>query len=189
MARLIYLMNTSLDGYIEDAQGRFDFGAPNEEVRPFIFELASSFPILLYGRKVYETMLYWETAHTIPGQPQFMLDFARRWQAAEKIVYSRTLPEPRSARTTLERTFNPDAVRALKASTPHNISIAGPELAAHAIHAGLVDEFLIRVCPVLIGGGKPYFAAGMHLDLELIEERRFHSGDLFLRYAIRGQSN
>jgi dihydrofolate reductase len=189
MAKLIYMMNTSLDGYTQDKHGRFDWTAPkDDEVHTWIFAHVSSFRTCLYGRRVYETMLYWETAHTVPGQPQFVLDFARQWQAAEKIVYSKTLAEPRSAFTRIERAFHPDAVRRLKANAGSDIAVAGPELAAQAIQAGLVDEFQMRVCPVVIGGGKSYFPSGVRLDLELVQERRFRSGDIFLRYAVRGQS-
>jgi dihydrofolate reductase len=189
MAKLIYMMNTSLDGYIEDEHGDFGWTAPNdEEVHTWIFEHVSKFRTCLYGRKVYETMLYWETAHTISDQPQFVLDFARQWQAAEKIVYSRTPAGPRSTRTKIERAFDPDAVRQLKANAGSDIAVAGPELAARAIQAGLVDEFQMRVCPVIIGGGKRYFPSSVRLDLELVEERRFRNGDIFLRYAVRSQS-
>jgi dihydrofolate reductase len=189
MAKLIYMMNTSLDGYVEDEHGRFDWTAPrDDEVHTWIFAHVSSFRTCLYGRKVYETMVYWETAHTVPDQPQFVLDFAGQWQAAEKIVYSKTLPEPRSARTKIERAFDSNAVRQLKANTRSDIAVAGPELAAQAIQAGLVDEFQMRVCPVIIGGGKPYFPSGVQLDLELVEMRRFRNGEIFLRYAVRGQS-
>src|SRR5262249_18945647 len=182
MAKLIYMMNTSLDGYTEDEGGDFGWGAPqDEEVHTWIFEHVSSFRTCLYGRRVYETMLYWETAHTVPNQPQFVLDFARWWQAAEKIVYSRTLAEPRSARTRIERAFDPDAVRQLKVNSERTIGVAGPELAAQAIQAGLVDEFQMRICPVVIGGGKRYFPRGMRLDLELVEERRVRHGGVFLR--------
>ncbi len=189
MAKLIYMMNTSLDGYTEDEHGGFGWTAPqDEEVHTWIFGHVSSFRTCLYGRRVYETMLYWETAHTVPHQPQFVLDFAWAWQAAEKIVYSRTLPAPRSARTSIERAFDPDAVRRLKANAGSDIAVAGPELAAQAIQAGLVDEFQMRICPVVIGGGKPYFPIGVRRDLELVGERRFRCGDVFLRYAVRGPS-
>src|SRR6184192_2088199 len=158
MGKLIYSMLMSLDGYVEDEHGRFGWGAPeDEEVHSYINQLASSVGTYLYGRRRYETMVYRETAHTVPNQPQFVLDFARQWQAAEKIVYSRTLAEPRSARTKIERSFDPDGVRKLKANVASDIAVAGPELAAQAIQAGLVDEFQMRVCPVVIGGGKRYF--------------------------------
>jgi len=189
MAKLIYMMKTSLDGFIQDEQGRFEWTAPkDEEVRTWIFEHVSSFRTSLYGRRMYETMVYWETAHTLPNPLQIGLDFARQWQAAEKIVYSRTLAEPRSARTKIERAFDPDSVRKLKANTERDINVAGPELAAQAIQAGLVDEFQMRICPVVIGNGKRFFPSGARLDLELIDQRRFRNGEIFLRYAIRGQS-
>ena len=186
MGKLIHSMLTSLDGYTEDEHGRFGWGAPqDEEVHSYINALASSIGTYLYGRRMYETMVYWETAHTIPGQPQFVLDWARQWQAAEKIVYSRTLTEPRSARTRIEREFDLDAVRRLKAEAKHDISVDGPELAAQAIRAGLVDGFHMIVCPVIVGGGKRFFPDGVRLDLELLEERRFASGVLILRYGVR----
>lgn len=188
MAKLIYMMNTSLDGYIEDEHGDFGFAAPDEEVRAWIFPYASSFRTVLYGRRMYETMLYWETAHTLPLQTTLGTDFARKWQAAEKIVYSKTLAEPRSACTRIERAFDPDAVRNLKTNSDHDISISGPELAAHAIKGGLVDEIQLRITPVLVGGGKRALPAAVKLDLELLEERRFGCGDIFLRYAVRGPS-
>ena len=187
MAKLIYAMLTSLDGYTEDEHGGFGWGAPEDaEVHSYINELASSIGTYLYGRRMYETMVYWETARTIPDQPQFVLDWARQWQAAEKIVYSRTLAEPRTARTRIEREFDPGAVQRLKASTEHDITVDGPELAAQAIRAGLVDEFQMIVCPVVVGGGKRFFPGGVRLDLALIEERRFGNGVVVLRYAVRG---
>ncbi len=187
MARLIYSMLMSLDGYTEDAHGDFGWGAPEDaEVHSYINELASSVGTYLYGRRMYETMVYWETAHTIPDQPPFVLDWARQWQATEKIVYSRTLVAPRSVRTRLEREFDPDAIRRLKAVAEHDITVDGPELAAHAIRAGLVDEFQMIICPVVVGGGKRFFLDGVRLDLELVEERRFGSGVVVLRYAVRG---
>jgi dihydrofolate reductase len=188
MAKLIYMMNTSLDGYIENEHGSIDFAAPlDDEVRAWLFPYASSFRTVLYGRRMYETMLYWETAHTLPLQTKLGNDFARLWQAAEKIVYSKTLAEPLSGHTTIARAFDPDAVRQLKATTEHDMAVSGPELAAHAIQAGLVDEIQVRISPVLVGGGKRFFPAGVRLDLELLEERRFRCGDIFLRYAVRGQ--
>jgi dihydrofolate reductase len=189
MAKLIYMMNASLDGYIEDEHGSIGFGAPlDDEVRTWIFPYASSFRTCLYGRRMYETMVYWETAHTLPLQTKLGNEFARWWQGAEKIFYSKTLAEPRSGNTKIERSFDPDAVRRLKANTNGDIAISGPELAAHAIKAGLVDEIQVRLCPVLVGGGKRFFPAGVRLDLELLEERRFRCGDIFLRYAVRGES-
>ncbi|HMH15446.1 MAG TPA: dihydrofolate reductase family protein [Edaphobacter sp.] len=147
MAKLIYSMVLSLDGYTEDEHGRFGWGvAGDEELHTDICKLVSSFGTYLFGRKMYEKMVYWETAHTIPGQPQYLLDFAKQWQAAEKIVYSRPLAEPRSARTKIEQIFDPDAVQRLKANAGLDIAVEGPELASQAINAGLVDEFLMIVC-------------------------------------------
>ena len=187
MAKLIYSMLMSLDGYTEDEHGNFGWGAPeDEEVHSYINELGSSLGTYLYGRRMYETMVYWETAHTVPDQPQVILDWARLWQAAEKVVYSRTLAEPRSARTRIEREFDPDAVRQLKATAAHDISVDGPELAGHAIRAGLVDEFQMIVNPAIVGGGKRFFPDGVRLDLELLDERRFGNGVVVLRYAVRG---
>jgi dihydrofolate reductase len=186
MARLIYSMLTSLDGYTEDEHGAFGWGAPEDEaVHSYVNELASSVGTYLYGRRMYETMVYWETAHRIPDQPQFVLDWGRQWQAADKIVYSRTLVEPRSARTRIERHFDPEVVRRLKAEAKHDLTVDGPELAAHALRAGLVDELQMIVCPVVVGGGKRFFPSGVRLDVELVEERRFGSGVLVLRYAAR----
>jgi dihydrofolate reductase len=172
--------------YTEDEHSKFGWGAPeDEEVHSYVNDLASSLGTYLYGRRMYDTMVYWETAHTMPDQPQFVLDWARQWQAAEKIVYSRTLAEPRSARTRIEREFDADAVRLLKTDAERDISVDGPELAAQAIRAGLVDEFQMIVCPVVVGGGKGFFPGGVRLHLELVEERRFGSGVIVLRYAVR----
>jgi dihydrofolate reductase len=186
MGKLIHSMLTSLDGYTEDEHGRFGWGASaDEEVHSSINALGSSIGTYLYGRRMYDTMVYWETAHTVPEQPQFVLDWARRWQAAEKVVFSRTLAEPRSARTRIEREFDANAVRRLKADAKHDISVDGPELAAQAMRAGLVDEFQMVVCPVIVGGGKRFFPNRVRLNLELLEERRFDSGVVILRYGVR----
>jgi dihydrofolate reductase len=185
VARLIYGMLTSLDGYTEDKRGAFGWGAPeDEEVHSYINELASSVGTYLYGRRMYETMVYWETAEA-PDQPQFIRDWARQWQAAEKIVYSRTLDKPRSTRTRIEREFDGDAVRRLKAESPHDIIVAGPELAAEAVRLGLVDEFQMIICPAIVGDGKRFFPEGVRLNLALMEERRFGNGVVVLRYAVR----
>lgn len=186
MAKLIYSMITSLDGHIEDEHGGFDWAAPDEEVHSYVNELGSSVGTYLFGRRMYETMVYWETAHMIPDQPQVVLDWARQWQAAEKIVYSRTLAEPRSERTRIEREFDADAVRRLKADAERDIAVAGPELAAHAVRAGLVDEFQMIVCPVIVGGGKRFLPNSVRLDLELVEDRQFGNGVVVLRYTVRG---
>lgn len=186
MAKLLYLMQTSLDGYVEDQQGNFDWSVPNEEVNVYINELVSPYGTYLYGRRMYESMVYWEAAYKANNHSQFHLDFARQWQAAEKIVYSGTLTEPRSARTRIEREFDPDAVRRLKADAAHDLTISGPALAAHALKAGLVDEIQMFVCPALAGGGKPFFPQGVQASLELVDERAFHNGVVAVRYAVRG---
>ncbi|TAK14159.1 MAG: deaminase [Anaerolineae bacterium] len=186
MAKLIYSMILSLDGYTEDAHGDFDWGKPDDEgLHAYINELASSVGTYLCGRRMYETMVFWETAHTLPDLPPVMLDWARLWQAAEKVVYSRTLAEPRSARTRIEREFDPGAVRQLKARAERDLTVDGPELAAQALQAGLVDELQLIVFPVLVGGGKRFFPEGIRLDLDLIGERRFSTGVVVLHYAVR----
>ncbi|QUQ71860.1 dihydrofolate reductase family protein [Kutzneria sp. CA-103260] len=183
MAKLIYSMLMSLDGYVEDADGRFGWSAPSEEVHSFVNELATPIGTYLYGRRMYETMVFWETVPMEPDQPRFALDWARHWQGADKIVYSTTLSEPSSARTRIEREFHPDAVRRLKAESDRDIAVAGPALAARALSAGLVDECHLLVSPVVVGGGKRFFPDGVRLDLELVDERRFTDGVVFLRYA------
>ena len=183
---LIYSMHMSVDGYVEDEHGRFDFAQPDEEEFSYINQLTSSVGTHLYGRRMYETMVYWETAHTLPNQSQVEIDWTRQWQAIEKIVYSRTLAEPRSTRTRIEREFDPEVVRRLKAYVRHDIAVAGPELAAHALRAGLVDEIQMLICPAVVGGGKRFFPEGVGLQLELVEEHRFRNGVVFLRYTVRG---
>lgn len=183
MAKLIYSMLTSLDGYIEDEGGDFSWAAPDVEVHSFVNQLGASIGTYLYGRRMYAMMLYWETAHTEPDRPPVILDWARQWQAADKVVYSRTLPEPKSARTRIEREFDADAIQRLKADAKNDISISGPELAAQAIQAGIVDEFQVFMFPVVVGGGKRFFPEAVRLDLELVEERRFAGGVVYLRYV------
>lgn len=186
MAKLIYSMLTSLDGYTEDARGRFGWGAPDdEEVHSYINQLGSSIRTYLYGRRMYETMVYWESAPTSPDQPRALREWAHQWQSAQKIVFSRTLNEPRSARTRIEREFDAAAIRRLKKDSAHDISVDGPELAAHAIACGLVDEFQPIVCPVLVGGGKRFFPDGVRLNLDLVEARPFSGGVVVMRYATR----
>mgnify|MGYP001546012152 CR=1 FL=1 len=186
MARLIYSMLQSLDGYTEDAGGDFRWAAPDEEVHAYVNDLATSVGTYLYGRKMYETMVYWETALEQPDVPPVAEAWARQWQAAEKIVYSRTLSDEQSARTRIERDFNPEAIRRLKATSARDLAVTGPELAAHAIRAGLVDEFQLVVFPVVVGSGKRFFPSDARLDLELIAERHFaKSGAVVLRYRPR----
>lgn len=184
MARLNYTINASLDGYIEDRSGRFDWSEPDEEVHWFFNDLIRDAGVFLYGRQMYETMMVWETEPGfIAGSPT-LRDFAESWQAAEKIVYSRTLAEPATARTRIEREFDPEAVRQLKATAARDLMIGGPNLAAHAFRAGLVDEIHLVLAPVVVGGGKPALPTDLRLDLTLLDERRFNSGVVHLHYRI-----
>ena len=180
---LIYAMIASLDGYVEDGSGRFDWAAPDEEVHAFVNELERPIGTYLYGRRMYETMVAWET---MDDEHPVMRDFAELWRAAEKIVYSRSLESASSARTRVEHDFDAGAVRRLKESAQGDIGIGGPELAGQAIAAGLVDECHLIVVPVLVGGGKRAFPDGVRVDLELLDERRFANGFVYLRYAVLG---
>ncbi len=184
MARLIYSMITSLDGYVSGPHGGFDW-ALDEELHDFINRQFADVGTYLYGRRMYETMVYWETAHLEPDQPQVGIDYARVWQAADKVVFSKTLPDVSSERTRIERTFDPEAIERWKAESDSDFTVDGPTLAAEAIRAGLVDEFGLFIGPGIVGGGKPFFPGGVHVDLELLDDRRFSSGVMFLRYATR----
>ena len=183
MAKLIYTAITSLDGYIEDEHGSFDWSAPDEDVHAFVNDLERRIGTYLYGRRMYETMVYWETAPA--DSPAVELNYARVWRSATKIVYSTTLQETASARTRIERTFDADAVRAMKEAANADISVGGAELAAHGFRAGLVNEVRLLLNPVVVGGGKRALPDGVRLDLELLDERRFASGVVYLRYATR----
>ena len=185
MAKLIYSAITSLDGYIADQDGNFDWAVPDEEVHTFINELERPIGTYLYGRRMYEVMVYWETAHTLADQPPFIQDFAEIWQAADKIVYSKTLETVSTAKTRIERDFDPDAVRQIKASAGRDITVGGPELAAHAFKAGLVDECHLFITPIVVGGGKRCLPDNVRLELELLDERRFGNGMVFLHYRTR----
>ncbi len=182
MAKLIYSAVASADGYVEDAAGSFEWAAPDEEVHRFVNELERRVGTYLYGRRMYQTMLYWETAHTVPGQPPFAREFTAIWQAAEKIVFSKTLASVQSARTRIERNFDPGMVRHLKSATEHDMTVGGADLAGQAFRAGLVDELQLFLVPVVVGGGKPALPNDVHLDLELLDTRRFASGAVYLRY-------
>jgi dihydrofolate reductase len=185
MAKLIYSAITSLDGYVADEDGNFDWAAPDEEVHSFVNDLERPVGTYLYGRRMYETMVYWETAHTLADQSPILQDYAEIWQAADKIVYSKTLERPSSARTRIERDFDPEAVRQLKASAGRDLSLGGPELAAQAIEAGLVDEYHLFLTPIVLGGGKPSLPGNVRMKLELLDERRFGNGVVHLHYGMR----
>jgi dihydrofolate reductase len=182
MAKLIYSAITSLDGYVADEQGNFDWAAPDEEVHSFVNELERRVGTYLYGRRMYDVMVAWETMDTRADQPSATEDFAAIWQAADKIVYSKKLETVSSARTRIERDFDPGVVRQLKASVARDITVGGPELAAQAIRAGLVDEFQLFITAVVVGGGKKALPDDVHLKLELLDERRFDSGVVYLHY-------
>lgn len=184
MAKLIYAAIASLDGYIEDAEGRFDWSAPDEEVHAFVNELERPIGTHLYGRRMYETMVFWETAPTDTDEPAVFSDYAAIWRAAEKIVYSRTLRTASSAKTRIERELDPDAVRQLKQSSTADISIGGAELAGQAFGAGLVDELHLFLCPIVVGGGKRAVSADVRAQLELLDERRFRNGVVHLYYRV-----
>jgi dihydrofolate reductase len=182
MATLIYSAITSLDGYVADKDGNFDWAAPSDEVHAFVNDLERSVGTYLYGRRMYETMVYWETAHTLPESSPVELDYAEIWQAADKIIYSRTMTEVSSARTRIEREFDPDSVRRLKESAGRDLSVGGAELAAQAIKDGVVDEYHLFVNPVVVGGGTSTLPDNVRLDLDLLDEHRFSSGVVHLHY-------
>jgi len=182
MGKLIYGTIASLDGYVADEAGNFDWGEPDEEMHTFVNDFMRSAGTYLFGRRMYEVMAVWETLHTLPDQPAYMLDYARIWQAADKVVYSRTLQTVSSARTRIEREFDAEAVRALKTRAERDILIEGAQLAGQAIAAGLVDEYHFFVAPIVVGGGKPALPDGVRVPLELLDERRFGSGFVYLRY-------
>jgi dihydrofolate reductase len=185
MAKLIYSAITSLDGYVADVDGNFDWAVPDEEVHTFINALERPVGTYLYGRRMYEVMVGWESAHTLADQPPFMEDFAQIWQAADKIVYTKTLETVSSTRTRIERDFDPEAVRQMKARAGHDIIVGGPDLAAQAIKAGLVDEWHLFVAPSVVGGGKQSLPNNVRLKLELLNERRFGSGMVYLHYRTK----
>jgi dihydrofolate reductase len=180
VAKLLYSAIASLDGYVADEAGNFDWAAPDEEVHSFVNDLERPVGTYLYGRRMYEVMVYWETAGA--GQPPFVQDFAEIWRAAEKIVYSKTLEAVSSGRTRIERDFDPEAVRQLKASAERDLTIGGPDLAAQAFEAGLVDELHLFLAPVVVGGGNRSLHDDVRVKLELLDERRFGNGMVHLHY-------
>jgi dihydrofolate reductase len=185
MARLIYSAIASLDGYINDESGRFDWSAPDEEVHAFVNDAERAIGTYLYGRRMYDVMAVWETMST-DGEPPVMRDYAEIWRAADKVVYSRALDAPRTPRTRIEREFDPAAVRAMKDGAAADLSIGGAELAGQALRAGLVDEVSLFLSPVVVGGGTRALPSDVRIDLELLDERRFSGGVVHLRYATRG---
>jgi dihydrofolate reductase len=185
MAKLIYSAITSLDGYIADEAGNFDWAAPDEEVHAFVNDLERRIGTSLYGRRMYEVMRYWEKAPGNDARP-VVKDYAQIWRAADKVVYSTTLATASSARTRIERDFDPVAIRQMKARAARDISVGGPDLAAQAIRAGLVDEFHLFHVPIVVGGGKPSLPSNVRVKLDLLDERRFASGVVHLHYRLAG---
>jgi dihydrofolate reductase len=185
MARLLYVMNVSLDGYIADQDGNLDWGAPGEEYYAFLNDLVRPVGTYLYGRRLYELMAVWETDPAAAAQSPGTREFAQIWQAADKVVYSRTLQAAATARTRIERDFDPEVVRRLKAAAGRDLTVGGPDLGALAIGAGVVDEVQLLVWPVVVGGGKPFLPDRVRLQLELLDERRLGSGVVYLRYRTQ----
>lgn len=183
MGRLVYSAIASLDGYVADEGGNFDWSFPSEEVHAAVNDLMRPAETQLYGRRMYEVLVAWETMET-EGEPEVIGDFAAIWHSADKVVYSTTLTEPSSARTRIEPTFDPDALRALKASSAEDLTIGGPTLAAEALRAGLVDDVHLFLSPIIVGGGTPALPPGLRLELELVHERRFANGVVHLHYRL-----
>ena len=187
MHKLIYTAITSLDGYVEDEDGNIDWGAPDDEVHAYVNDLEKPIGTYLYGRRMYETMVYWETQGRGEDDPEVSRGFAEIWRAADKIVYSRTLQTVSSGRTRIEHEFDPDAIRRLKETSNSDLTVGGAELAGHAIRAGLVDECLLFLTPIIVGRGKRALPDDVCTSLELLDERRFRSGVVHLRYGLNGR--
>lgn len=185
MAKLIYVTNVSLDGYIEDEHGDFQWTEPDDEVFAFITGLIRPIGTFLYGRRLYKTMAVWETDPSLAAHSTLMADFAETWQAPDKVVYSTTLRTVSTARTRIEGRFDPDSVRDMKRFAEDDLAVGGANLAAHAFKHGLVDECLLFVHPVLVGGGKPALPKDTRAELELADERRFTNGIVYLRYLLK----
>ena len=185
MAKLIYSVIMSLDGYVADEHGNFDWAAPDDEVHAFVNDLERQVGTHLYGRRMYEVMVAWETPETFAEQPAVVQDFAKIWKAADKVVYSKTLQQPSSTSTRIERTFDPEAIRQMKSAATSAISVGGPNLAAQAMRAGLVNECHLFVVPVVVGGGNKAFPNNVSVKLELLDERRFGNGAVHLHYRTR----
>lgn len=182
MAKLIYSAITSLDGYVADEDGSFDWGVPDEEVHAFVNDLERPIGAYLYGRRMYEVMVFWERAHTLADEPASIRDYAAIWQAADKVVFSTTLGTVSSARTRIEREFDPEAIREMKASAERDLGVGGPTLAARAFAAGVVDEVWLILAPIAVGGGTRALPEHVRVELELLDERRFGNGMVYLRY-------
>jgi dihydrofolate reductase len=188
VGKLIYSAITSLDGYVADDNGNFDWAAPDDELHAFVNDIERQVGTFLYGRRMYEVMVYWETAHLIKGEPPVIQDFATIWQAADKIVYSRTLESVSSARTAIMRDFEPRAIRQMKSTAGRDISVGGPHLAAQAIQAGLVDEIHLFVTPIVVGGGNQALPNNVRVELKLLDQHRFGNGVVHLHYRTNAEA-
>jgi dihydrofolate reductase len=184
MGRLIYSAIASLDGYVADEEGNFDWAAPDEELHAFVNDLERPIGTYLYGRRMYEVMRFWGTAVAVEDQPPVMQDYAQIWRSADKVVYSTTLASVSSERTWLQRAFDPEEVRELVASAERDVSVGGPHLAAAALRAGLVDECHLFLTPVVVGGGIRALPEGVRVQLDLLAERRFRNGVVQLHYRV-----
>ena len=184
MAKLIYVTNVSLDGFIEDERGSFDWTEPDDEQFAFITDLVRPLGTWLYGRRLYESMAVWETEPALAAQSELRADFAHVWQAADKVVYSTTLDSPTTAKTRVERSFDPDAIRTMKDTADRDLSVGGANLAAQAFRAGLVDESHLFVGPAIVGRGKPSLPSDLRVGLQLLDERRFDNGVVYVRHRI-----
>lgn len=184
MAKLIYVVNVSLDGFIEDEHGGFDWTVPDDAQFEFVTDLIRPVGTHLLGRRMYEAMAVWETDPTLAAQSELMAEFARVWQAADKVVYSTTLDAVSTTNSRLERHFDPDSIRRMKGAAGHALMVGGPGLAAQALNAGLVDECHLFICPVIVGRGKPSLPSDLHTKLELLDERRFDNGVVYVRHGL-----
>ena len=185
MGKLIYAANTSLDGYLEDENGSFDWSVPDDEVHAFWNEHERRIGTSLYGRRMYETMRVWESDDWLTTAPAVVREYAGIWRDADKVVYSTTLDAVSTARTRIERQFEPDAVRRLKEASSADLSVGGAAIGAEAFRLGLVDECVLLLCPVLVGGGKPALPRGVRLNLELVDQRRLDNGAVYVRHVVR----
>lgn len=184
MGKLIYIATVSLDGFTEDAEGNFDWSQPGDDQHAFINDLIRPIGTHLYGRRMYETMAVWETEPAFAAESEVMTDFAHVWQAAQKVVYSTTLEAPLTTKTRIERTFEPDSIRAMKDAADQDLAVGGPNLAAHAFKSGLIDECHLFIAPITLGSGKPALPTDQRIDLELLDERQFDTGILYLRHRV-----
>lgn len=185
MARLSYTAMASLDGYIEDTTGSFDWAEPDEEVHRFFNDLERSVGLDLYGRRLYETMVFWGDPDNVAGGPDYVLEFGEIWRVKDKVVFSRSLESVSSERTRIEREFDPELILRWKLEADADLSIGGAELAGLALRAGLVDDVNLMLVPILVGGGKPALPRGIAQKLELVDERRFRSGFVYLSYRVK----